>query len=594
MPEETAPSFAAQLFQGHLRPDLLLPFPLQDSADAAAGDAFLDELQQVLREHVDPDEIDSTGEIPDQAIEALAAIGAFGIKIPREHGGLGLSQTNYSRAGTLLASWCINTTALLSAHQSIGVPQPLALFGTDEQKARYFPRLAAGAISGFALTEDEAGSDPANMTTRAELSEDGRHWLLNGEKLWCTNGTRAELFVVIARTPDKEIRGKPRRQYTAFIVERDWPGVSVPHRCHFMGLKALYAGVVAFDNVKVPVQNVLLEQGRGLKLALTTLNAGRLTLPSAAVGASKWCLRTARRFAAQRQQWGKAIGEHEAIASKLAWIASHTFAQEAMVLYTAAMVDRGDADIRVEASMCKMFGSETLWRIVNETLQIRSGRGYETAASLAARGEEPVAVERMLRDVRINMIFEGTSEIMRLFLAREALSPHLGRMKTISKAPVGERLRAGLHYARWYPGSFAPTLGSFELHERLQPQLTWIAQVSKRLSRNLLHAMLRHGQALADRQGLLGRCVEIGSDLFAMATTCARADALQATGGSQAGTALALAEVFCGFARQRIDERFRALADNQDHQAWTLAQQVLAGEHLWLEEGALHRDEERE
>lgn len=585
--EPTRPSFGLELFQGQLRADLLLPYPLQDDADAAAGDAFLEHLQAVLREHVDADAIDGSGEIPDQAIEALAAIGAFGIKIPEEHGGLGLSQTNYCRAVTMSASWCSNTTVLLGAHQSIGVPQPLYLFGTPEQQARYFPRLAAGGLSGFALTEAEAGSDPANMTTTAELSEDGSHWVLSGEKLWCTNGTRAELLVVIARTADKEIKGKPRRQYTAFMVETDWPGVSVTHRCHFMGLRALYAGIVAFDGVKVPVENVLSEEGRGLRVALTTLNAGRLTVPSAAVGSAKWCLRAARRFAAERQQWGGPICQHEAVASKLAWIASHTFALEAMLGFSAAMVDRGDVDIRVEAALCKMFSSETLWQIVNETMQIRSGKGYETASSLDARGEEPVGVERLMRDVRINMIFEGTSEIMRLFLAREALSPHMARMKTMAKAPVKDRLAAGLHYAGWYPSTYAPSLGGLDVGEQLRPQLAWAASASKRLSRVLVHAMVRHGTGLAERQGLLGRCVEIGADIFAMSTTVARAEALAREGGPEGESAQQLALVFCGYARRRVEQTFRALDDNQDRAAWELAQKLAAGEHLWLEGGTV-------
>ncbi len=202
-------SFGLELFQGQLRPELLPPYPPPPSAEAQG---FLERLEAVLREHVDPDAIDREGEIPDAALEALAEIGAFGIKIPEEHGGLGLNQQDYCRAIGLLASHCSNTTVLLGAHQSIGVPKPLELFGTPEQQARYFPKLASGSISGFALTETEAGSDPAAMVTTAELSEDGEHWVLNGEKLWCTNGTRAELLVVIARTPDREIKGKLRKQ----------------------------------------------------------------------------------------------------------------------------------------------------------------------------------------------------------------------------------------------------------------------------------------------------------------------------------------------------------------------------------------------
>jgi alkylation response protein AidB-like acyl-CoA dehydrogenase len=578
------PSFGLELFQGRLDLSLLPAYPPRPSAGAQG---FLDRLEAVLQEHVDPNAIDHEGEIPDDAIQALAAIGAFGIKIPQEHGGLGLSQLDYCRAVGMMASHCSNTTVLLGAHQSIGVPQPLKLFGTPEQQARYFPQLASGSISGFALTEAEAGSDPAAMVTLAEPSEDGEHWVLNGEKLWCTNGTRADLLVVIARTPEKEIRGKLRPQYTAFIVETGWPGVDVTHRCHFMGLRALYAGIVRFEGVKVPAANLLGEEGRGLKLALTTLNAGRLTVPSAAAGTAKWCLREARRFAAERKQWGKPIGEHEAVASKLAWIASHAFTLEAMVSMSAALVDSGDVDVRVEAALCKMFSSEVLWRIVNETMQIRSGMGYETAASLEARGLDPIGVERLLRDSRINMIFEGTSEIMRLFLAREALGPHLKRMKTMAKAPAKERLGAGLHYAGWYPGTYAPRLAGFDVDPRLQPELAWVAAASKRLSRALVHAMVRHGQALAERQGLLGRCVEIGAELFAVSAAVVRADAMVRAGDPEADKAVGLATVFAGYARRRVDEGFRALADNQDAEALALARELIGGDHVWLERGSV-------
>src|SRR5438093_1634579 len=375
----THPSFAQELFDGSFRDDLMFPYPLQEPVDARKGDEFIRTLETILREKVDPDEIDRTGEIPQEAIDALAEAGAFGIKIPKEYGGLGLSQTNYSRAAMFLGSHCANTAALLSAHQSIGVPQPLKLFGTEEQKKRFFPRLARGEISAFALTEVDVGSDPAKMTTRGEPSPDGKHFLLSGEKLWCTNGTKAGLFVVMAQTPPKVVRGKERSQITAFIVEKEMPGVEVVSRCHFMGLRALYNGVIRFKNVKVPRENILFDEGKGLRVALTTLNTGRLTLPAACTGASKVCLRIVREFARDRIQWGAPIGRHEAIAQKVAYIASHTFAQEAVSLYTAALVDRGGADIRLEAAMCKMFCSETTWRIINETLQVRSGRGYETA-----------------------------------------------------------------------------------------------------------------------------------------------------------------------------------------------------------------------
>src|SRR5882757_7535800 len=393
--EWAAPSFVRDLFLGKLRMDLIHPYPEQNPDEVARAKPFLDKLERFLREEVDSDRIDREGEIPESVVDGLRKLGAFGIKIPREYGGLGLSQLSYMKAIELVSSVDGSITALLSAHQSIGVPQPLKMFGTDAQKKKYFPRLAKGAISAFALTESGVGSDPAALETTAVPGEDG-DWILNGEKLWCTNGVKAELMVVMARTPSKVVRGKEKRQISAFIVETNWPGVEVTHRCHFMGLKALYNGVMRFTNVRVPRENIVLAEGKGLRVALSTLNTGRLTLPAACVGLSKRCLTITRKWAAERVQWGAAIGKHAAIADKIAHMAAQIFAMESMSLFAASIVDRDKtADVRLEAALCKLWATERAWEIVNETMQIRGGRGYETAQSLAARGEEPVPIERL-------------------------------------------------------------------------------------------------------------------------------------------------------------------------------------------------------
>jgi alkylation response protein AidB-like acyl-CoA dehydrogenase len=584
-------TFAAGLFMGEFNLSGIHPFPAQSTEDREKGDAFLKKLETLLREKVDADEIDRTGEIPQPVIDELAKLGAFGIKIPVEYGGLGLSQTNYCRAAMLLGSWCGNTTALISAHQSIGVPQPLILFGTEAQKGKYLPRVARGEISAFALTEVDVGSDPAAMATHAEPTPDGSFFILNGEKLWCTNGTKAGVIVVMARTPPKMVGGKPKEQITAFIVETNWPGVEIIQRCRFMGLRALYNGVVRFTNVRVPRENILLAEGKGLRVALTTLDTGRLTLPAACVGLSKRCLEISRDWANQRKQWGAPIGKHAAIADKIARMAADTFAMEAMTLLAASRVDHDkNADVRLEAALCKLWATETAWGIVNDTMQIRGGRGYETAASLKARGEAPIPVERFLRDSRINTIFEGSSEIMRLFIARELLDPHLKIAAPVlnSQLPWSRRLRAAakavLFYLVWYPKQWLPTerfaVGSAGFNSSCataslrRGHLRYAARTSRRLARAIFHAMLRHGPRLEREQLLLGRFVDIGAELFAITSACLRAQSL--VGGSRDGEILHREDFFCRSARLRIEEQFRRIGRNADRAGYKLAQGVLA------------------
>lgn len=582
------PSFVRQLFEGKLDLRLIHPFPQQSAEDIAKAAPFFKRLEKFLVEHVDSDRIDREGQIPPEVFAGLKEIGAFGIKIPEEYGGLGLSQTSYTHAIGLVTSHDGSLTALLSAAQSIGVPQPLKLFGTPEQKKKYLPRLAKGAISAFALTEANVGSDPAAMSTSAVLSEDGTHWVINGEKLWCTNGTVAELMVVMARTGPKKI--------TAFIVETNWPGVEIKHRCHFLGLKGIENGVIHFTNVKVPVENVLWGEGKGLKLALITLNTGRLTLPASCVAGAKRCLEIIRPWASKRVQWGAPVGRHDAVAQKIGRMAAETFAMEAVSDLASLLADRGDVDIRLEAAMAKMWNTEIGWRIVDDTLQIKGGRGYETADSLRARGERPDPVERMLRDFRINLIFEGSSEIMRLFIAREAVDTHFkvaGKLidpKVSIGGKAGELLKAGLFYASWYPRLWFSVRGWFGFggFGTLDRHMQFVERRTRKLARSVFHCMVRFGPGLEKRQAVLGRLVEVGAELLAMSATCARAVALSKKEPGNRGP-MDLADLFCRQARRRVDDRFRALFDNDDVCAYKAAGRVLDGEFAWLEEGIVAR-----
>lgn len=582
-------SFLADLYMGKWQLSKAYPFPVQTQEDMDQGDAFLDKLDRYLQEHVDADEIDRTGEIPDEVIKDLGDMGAFGIKIHGKYGGLGLSQTNYCRAAVVLGGHCGNLTALVSAHQSIGVPQPLILFGTEAQKEKYLTRIAKGEISAFALTEVNAGSDPAQLSTTAVPTEDGEHFIINGEKLWCTNSLKAGVIVVMAQTPEKEIRGRMKKQVTAFIVEMDAPGLRIKHRCRFMGLKALYNGVLEFKDVKVPRENIILGEGKGLKVALTTLNTGRLTLPAACVGMARKCLQYTRRWTKTRNQWGNRIGEHAAIADKVAKMAADTFAMESMVLLTSRAVDRDKhADIRLEAAMSKMWGTERAWDIVHETMQIRGGRGYETADSLQERGEEAIPVERFMRDCRINMIFEGSSEIMRLFVMREALEPHLriGAAVFNTQLPLWQRglaaMKAGLFYSLWYPKQWNPfVFVPSEFDRKLAWHLGYIGRTSRKMARTLFHQMVIYGPKLDKQQVLLGKFADIGAELFAMTAVCTRAQRMPAS--RDGVNRLKLADLFSEQAKLRIAHLFQDIAHNNNKENYRLAQEVLKGKFRWLE-----------
>src|SRR5216110_1727473 len=585
-------SFASNLFIGRYDFARIHPYPEQSSEDRTAGKEFLARLKEYLRENIDADEIDRTGEIPQKNIDDLFAMGAFGVKIPKQYGGLGLSQVNYGRAAMLLGSWDANVTALVSAHQSIGVPQPLLLFGTEEQKRKYLPRVARREISAFALTEWNAGSDPANMSLTANLSEDGTAWILNGEKLWCTNLIKAGVLVVMAKTPPKMVNGKERKQISAFIVDVDSPGLEITYRCHFMGLRALCNGIVKFTEVRVPRENMIAKEGQGLKVALTTLNTGRLTIPAACVGLSKRLLEISRKWASERIQWGVPIGQHSAIAGKVAEMAGNTFAMEAMTFLTSGLVDRKAGDLRIETAMCKMWSTETTWKISDDAMQVRGGRGYETAQSLQGRGEPPIPVERFLRDCSINTIFEGSSEIMRLFIAREALDPHLkvGGAIFNTTLPKSDRIKAvfssGKFYAGWYPRQwFSTGAGKVDnLHRDLQKHLNYAARTSKKLARGLFHAMARFGPKLDREQLLLSRFVGIATELFAISATCSFAQ-YKIDHGESADEVLSVANYFCKSAKMRIDHYFAGTSENVDKRAYDLTQELLAGKHSSFREG---------
>jgi len=592
-------SFTAEVFKGTLRWDLVHPFPAQPPEEKQIGDEYLVKVREVMERYVDPYKIDEDGEYPREALEAMAAIGLFGMKIPKEYGGLGLSVTNYARVLGLIGSYCSNTVTYLSAHQSIGVPQPLREFGTEEQKRRYLPRLARGEISAFALTEPDVGSDPARMTTVATPIEGGKAFRLSGDKLWCTNVTdpKTSLIAVLARTPDKVLPdGRTVPQISCFVVETAWPGVERARRSKFMGLRGIANGVVTFTDVRVPAENMIGKPGEGLKIALATLNVGRLGLPAAGIGVGMAFVEDARWWITTRKQWGQPVGKHQAIAKMVANYAAHLFAMKSMVYLTCALADRKNVDIRLEAAAAKYFCSETLYRILDDYLQVRGGRGYERATSLYERGERPTGIEMAIRDMRIGRIFEGSSQVMHLIMAREALDTHFKLVMPIlqpkpgQKATKGEAMmKAAGFYSTWLPKLFMPETGQLDcarLNDTNRKHLACAAKTSKLLARRLFATMAKYGPKLEKEQLILGNFVDIGVDLFVMATSLSYADHLLGENPADQSPQ-ELADLFCREARRRIEANFRAVKSNNNRAYRKITGLLMEDKLGWLADGSM-------
>uniref|UniRef100_UPI0003644E7B acyl-CoA dehydrogenase family protein n=1 Tax=Nocardiopsis prasina TaxID=2015 RepID=UPI0003644E7B len=552
------PSFGKELYLGRLRMDLIHPYPLPSSESVQEGEEFLARLRDFCST-IDAHRIEREDRIPDEVVRGLKELGALGMKIPRAYGGLGLSQLYYNRALTLVGSVCPAIGALLSAHQSIGVPQPLRMFGSEAQKRAFLPRCATTDISAFLLTEPDVGSDPARLHATATPVEDGSAYLLDGVKLWTTNGVVADLMVVMARVPETDGH---RGGVSAFVVESGSEGITVENRNTFMGLRGLENGVTRFHRVRVPAENRIGAEGKGLKIALSTLNTGRLSLPAMCVGAGKWCTKAAREWARERVQWGRPVGEHEEVAKKVAFVSATTYAMTAMLDLAGQFADDERNDIRIEAAVAKLWCSEMASQVADELVQLRGGRGYETAASLAARGERGVPAEQTLRDLRINRIFEGSTEIMHLLIAREAVDAHLSVAGDIIDPEADARAKArAFAKATGFYATWLPTLavgegqrpGSFGEFGPLAGHLRYVERASRKLARSTFYAMSRWQGKLENKQGFLARVVDIGAELFAMSAVAVRARSDREQDPDRGRSAYELADAFCRQSRLRGD-----------------------------------------
>ena len=590
--------FIAGLFEADLRWNL---FDIRIPEVSPAASNLLEKLKPILLSF-DPDRVDSEGELPESVIKSLAGIGALGIKIPKRFGGLEFTQHEYQKVATLCGSVDASLTVLMSAAQSIGIPEPLRLFGTTEQKAKYLPRLASGEISGFALTERNVGCDISKVETYAvRVVEQGRTvgYRITGEKFFITNSAKQDgvflssMLVVIARIVDRpeELRDpQAQKRYGAFIVETQWPGCTVT-RLRFEGVRGIYNGIPRFNNVYVPIENRLGSEEDGLRIALATLTVGRLTLPAACLGGLKQCLGAMRWWAQTRVQWNRPIGEHNLIGEKLCRVAAYTLALDAVMAFCGAWANQ-KGDLRLESAAAKIIGSEWYWEAVNDLFQVRGGRGFMTTEAQRKSGEAAVPVMRMLRDARINLVWEGTSEILRIWMARESLAPYLEEGLAILQGSMAKKVAAVLYYARMSVSSCVPFLharsSTGACGNEYGRWVRFIESSTRALTRSTLFATLRHRQKLHNKQLLLQHLVNDSLLLFPMAAT------LWFASQPEMRTKPGVRELVNYFCQDMADRLYppsslagRIRRHKKDSDVYRLSKAIMSGEYAWLEDGIL-------
>jgi len=605
-------SFMAGLFVG--KPDFsLLLTPEESPEHKTAWEEFRPKLETFLTMQVDPDEIERTAKIPDAVFKGLFALGAFGMKIPTQYGGLGFSYTNYGRALMLIAGWSNILALTVAVPQSIGIAMPLLLFGTEQQKRTYLPIVAREALSAFALTEAITGSDAANIHTAAVLDADGTAFIVNGEKLWCTNGSMARYVTLIARVPAKrdrhngrtvwipvpEGKGAEEQVHTAFILDMDTPGVWVRQRCQFEGCRGIENAYMTFTDVRIPTANVIGEIGRGLRYALTILNVGRaISIPAICLGMAKQAWQPTLDRANQRLTFQKPLSERQTQRMRLGRMAATLFAMEGLAFTVWRMADQQSYDIRIEAAIAKIFCSERTIQFLKDAQIMFGGMGYETAESKRFRGEPAFGIEQLVRDAEMYRIGEGATDVLRPFVAREGLSPHLDRAQRYLSGDLNwnERLVEWCKLARFYVPWFLrlwrrrPLPDRAEFRDpRVAALLRCVERSSRRLSRAIFWAMVRHGKELRDDQGRHTRIEMIGEDLLTIATSALWASSATAAQAEDEAVWDLVDEV-AAEARARIDRATAELGGgNKDHVDATIGLMAAQGGYARLSRGIVPR-----
>lgn len=557
---------AKALFYGQHRGDKLPPYP-DLTADQAACDLAA-RLRTYCEQSIDPVAIDRQAAIAQSVIQGLGRLGVLGACLPTAVGGLGLGQTAYCQSLEVLGGHCAGTALFVNAHHSIG-PRALVLFGRPDQQKRWLPKLATGEwLSAFALTEPEAGSDAANVQTQATPTADGAAFVLNGQKRWITNGGIAQVLTVMARTP---VPGSRETKITAFLVTPDMPGFHVLEpRMEKCGVRGTATARLEFKDLRVPRENILGELGKGLRVALTVLDFGRTTFGASCTGAAKFCLARAAAHANARVQFGQTLGSFELVQEKLAYMAAGAYAMEATTYQTAALIDSGAEEYMLETAMLKVFATETLWQIVNDTIQVFGGKAYFT--------DEPY--ERMLRDARINQIGEGANDVLRVFIAAVGLRDVGLELQSILAAfdnPLKNFARLGTFAGR----RLAALLASPEVRVRcpaLQPQAEALGRLIGQFGAHVDKLLRQYQEEIVDRQFQLGRVANAAIELYASCCVLQRLDwTLHRSEGHAHGWGdeLALGSYYLASAARRIRQQLAAAWDNDDTQAAKVAAAVL-------------------
>lgn len=562
--------FAKGLFFGHFNAPLLFPYPQLRPEERAATEQALAEVRQFCREHIDAAAIDRDAAIPTDVIAGLGGLGVLGMTAPLEYGGRGFGQHAYTRVMEVIGGHCASTAVFVNAHHSIGI-RALLLFGSDEQKRRWLPPLVTGEkLAAFALTEEEAGSDAGNVQTTATPTPDGRGYVLNGGKRWITNGGIADVLTVMARTPGTG--GSKKKEITAFLVTPDLPGFKVVEaRMVKNSIRGTATGRLAFENMVVPKENMLGQLGKGLRIALTVLDFGRTTFGASCTGVARACVEAAARHANTRVQFEQTLGEFELVKKKIAYMAAHAFAMEALTVECASFIDRGLEDFMLETAMLKVWSTDALWQIVNDTMQIFGGKAFFL--------DEPY--ERWMRDARLNLVGEGANDVLRAFISMVGIKPVADRFLEVKDALARPWRGLGTLFR----------FGGDQLWSRLRVPDVPVRADRLRAPARALAARVRdfglavgrmlmtHREAILFRQYVQERLADAACDLYASACVLARLDALLEHGNGRAGELtrdLQVGTYFLHLADRRARACLAALTDHGDEETTRTADAVLA------------------